>query len=287
MFSASPMMKRVHFLACALALLAGCGKQQSAELKGVPERIISLAPDITETVYILGLGDKLAGATTYCLWPEAAKGVPRVGGFGQYNFEAIVSLKPDLVLLHHKYDSEKSRLDDLDIPYLEIRTELMADIMGSIKAVGDTCGAKHEADKLLADMSRQIANARKTSKTPRVLVTFGGDATQVEQIYAFGSDCLHNELLVLAGGTNVVENNLAFSTLSKEAVIRLNPDIIIQLAPGTEAPTTPSKAWEDFASVNAVQNNQIHVLTGDYTCIPGPRFTQILADFQSILEAYE
>ncbi|QBG47750.1 hypothetical protein EGM51_10235 [Verrucomicrobia bacterium S94] len=277
------MMKRFHFLACMFALCAGCSRQPPAGLNSVPKRIISLAPDITESLYLLGLGDRIVGATTYCLWPEEAKQIPRVGGFGQYNFEAIVSLRPDLVILHHNYESEKNRLTDLGIPYLETGTEHMADIIRSIQTIGDACGVAAAAEALTAQIREQIAGIRKPNNAPRVLITFGGDPTQIEQIFAFGADCLHHELLELAGGINVISNKLAFSTLSKEAVIRLNPDIIIQMAPGTEAPENPPETWKDYAGISAVRHNRIYVLTGDYTCIPGPRFTRILSDFKDIL----
>ena len=272
------MIKRVHFL-LALALVAGCGKQPpAAALNGVPERVISLAPDITEIVYALGLGDQLVGATTWCVYPAAAKTVPRVGGFGQYNFEAIVSLQPDLVILHHTYESEKARLDGLGIPYLETRVDHVADIIASIGAVGDVCGAADAAEALKKNINERMLSAMNTKGAPdRVLVTFGGDASDLGQIHAFGADCLHNELLELAGGRNVIESRLAFSTLSKEAVIRLNPDVIIQLAPGTTAPADPRAAWRELASVNAVKHHRVHVLTGDHTCIPGPRFIQTLS----------
>lgn len=282
------MMKRLPLL-LLLFLLAGCGQAPApAKLQSTPERIISLAPDITEIVYALGLGDKLVGATTYCTYPEAAKKLPRTGGFGQYNFEAILSLKPDLVILHWKYEAEKTRLQGLGIPYLETRTEHMEDILSSIQKVGENTDAAAQAEQLTGEMQRKIAAHRTNpEKRPRVLITFGGDATVLDQIYAFGADCLHNELLGIAGGTNVVQNNLAFSTLSKEAVIRLNPDIIIQLAPGTQAPADPSKPWQELPGINAVKNNRIHVLTGDYTCIPGPRFIQILEDFTQIIQNHE
>jgi iron complex transport system substrate-binding protein len=276
------MIKRFHFL--LLLLLVGCGKpEKTARPTAEPQRIISLAPDITEIVYQLGLGDNLVGATTYCTYPEAAKNLPKVGGFGQYNFEAIVSLKPDLVLLHWQSDAEKSRLDGLGIPYLETRTEYIDDILESIRSIGTACGASDAAEAYIAEVNTRISNPWKPETPPRVLITFSGDATQVDQIYAFGSDCLHNELLELAGGTNVVENNLAFSVLSKEAVIRLNPDIIIQLSPGMPQPDDPSNAWKSLSGVNAVKNNRVYVLTGNYTCIPGPRFIQILDDFAGII----
>lgn len=279
------MIKRFHFI-FSLLLLAGCSKEPTPErLTGVPQRIISMAPDITETVFALGLGDKLVGATTYCTYPEAAKRVPRVGGFGQYNFEAIVSLNPDLVILHWKHETEKDRLDGLGIPYLETRSEYMSDIIDSIQKVGNSCGAAAAADTLIHRISALISKHRKPyEERPRVLITFGGDAATLDQIYAFGADCLHNELLELAGGTNVVQNRLSFSTLSKEAVIRLNPDIIIHLAPGTETPTAATAAWQELSGINAVKNNRIHVLTGDHTCIPGPRFIEIYEDFIRVIQ---
>ncbi|WP_168442354.1 ABC transporter substrate-binding protein [Pontiella desulfatans] len=243
-----------------------------------------MAPDITETVHALGLGDKLMGATTYCTYPDAAKTVPRVGGFGQFNFEAIVTLKPDLVILHEGYENEKSRLDGLGIRYLATKTRSVADITESIRKVGMACGAEAEVEKRIGEINARIAGYRKTSgDAPRVLITFGGDASSIDQIHAFGTECLHNELLEIAGGKNVVEGHLPFSTLSKEAAIRLNPDIIIQLAPGTEAPADPTKAWQGMAGINAVKNHRIHVLTGDHTCIPGPRFIQTLDDFAEII----
>lgn len=266
-------------------LLAGCSKQPTVEMQAdIPQRIISLAPDITEIIYALDLGEKLVGATAYCSYPDAAKKVPRVGGFGQFNFEAMVSLKPDLVILHWKYEAEKTRLQGLGIPYLETHTEHMEDIISSIQKVGEACGANAKADQLINDIHTRISNHRKIQKErPRVLITFGGDAAALDQIYAFGADSLHNELLEIAGGTNVVQNNLSFSTLSKEAVIRLNPDIIIQLAPGMETSEDPSKPWKELHGINAVQHNRIYVLTGDHTCIPGPRFIQILDDFAEII----
>ena len=97
----------------------GCGKPaQPAVLEHPPERIISLAPNITETIYALDLGDKLVGATTYCTYPEAARAVPRIGGFGQFNYEAIVAARPDLVILHKEYETDKALLQGLGIPYL-------------------------------------------------------------------------------------------------------------------------------------------------------------------------
>jgi iron complex transport system substrate-binding protein len=279
------MMKRISFLH-ALAILAGCGKPAApAGRPSIPERIVSMAPNITETIYALGLGDKLVGATTFCTYPEAARSVPRIGGFGQFNFEAIVALRPDLVILHREYDAEQKRLDGLGIPHLETGSYFIGDILETIRAIGSACGAEGAGQELADQLNARVSQLRKhIEKPPRVLITFGGSAgDEIEQIHAFGTECIHNELLEIAGGENVVRTRLPYSILSREAVLRLNPDIIIQLAPGQEAVGDPSNAWKKMADVAAVRNGQVYLLTGDYTCIPGPRFIQTLEDFSRII----
>ena len=265
-------------------LFCGCGKPtQPAVLDYPPERIISLAPNITEVVCALGLGDKLVGATTHCTYPEAARMIPRIGGFGQFNYEAIVSLEPDLVILHKEYETDKTRLEGLGIPYLATGTYFIADILETILSIGETCGAQEQAKDLVDELEARIAGLQAASTNhPRVLITFGIGETA--PIQALGPECIHNELLEIAGGRNVIEGRLPFTALSREAVLRLNPDIIIVLAPELEQTEGLPEQWEKLGAVNAVKNNQIHLLTGDYTCIPGPRFIQTLEDFSKIIK---
>jgi iron complex transport system substrate-binding protein len=274
----------LKIMVASMVLLGGCGKPvPSSALKSPPERIVSLAPNITETIYALGLGDKLVGDTSFCCYPQAACAVSKVGGFGQFNYEAIVALRPDLVILHKEYDIEKARLATLGIPVLETGSYFVADILETIRAIGKACDADAEATELIENLKTRMANVRKKAgqgKRPRVLLTFGsGDLGTIQ---AFGSACIHSELLRIAGGQNVIEQKLPFVTLSREVVIRLNPDIIIELAPEQPEGTPPSTYWEKLGTVNAVKNHRIYLLTGDYTCIPGPRFIQTLDDFAEI-----
>lgn len=283
------MIKRLPFL-LALALLNGCGKPAPpAPPTTDVERIVSLAPNITETIYALGLGDKLVGTTLYCTYPAAARSLPKIGGFGQINYEAVVALKPDLVILHKEWDTEKARLTGLGIPTLETGSYFIADILKSITDIGNACGAPERAAKLIQALESRIDEIRLVghpavagqSAQPGVLILFGSDSTGPFQ--AFGPACIHTEILAIAGGQNVVEGALPFATLSREAVIRLNPDIIIVLAPELETADGYSRDWGKLGSVSAVQHNRIHILTADYTCIPGPRFIQTLEDFSGIV----
>ena len=263
----------------SILLLAGCDKpKHPATPTHPPQRIISLAPNITETIYALGLGNKLVGDTPYCLYPPAARALPKVGGFGSFNYEAIVWLHPDLVILHKEYDVEKERLAELGIPTLETGTYFIADILETIQSIGKACNAEKQAAKLIQRLEKRIAEVRtKRGETtpPRVLLLFGNNS---QTLQAFGPNCIHNELLKIAGGQNVIETKLPFATLSRETIIRLNPDLIIQLAPGTKIKSEPK---------NTFTSCPIYLLTNDYTCIPGPRFIQTLEDLARIIKQNE
>ena len=101
--------------------------------------------------------------------------------------------------------------------------------------------------------------------------------------HAFGASCIHSELLGLAGADNVVADSRPSVTLSREAVIRLNPELIIELSAGG-----PTNHWQELSSVDAVQHNRIYVLDGSYTTIPSPRcLMQTLTDFSRIIRQNE
>ena len=271
-----------NILALALLLLSGCDKPPELASPGhPPERIISLAPNITDTLHDLGLGNRLVGISRFSE-TDSVSDLPVVGDFMNINYEAVISLQPDLVVLEKSSDDQKARLENLGIPYLETGSLTIGEILDSIRQIGAVCEVEEQAAELTAQLEQQIDAARNTpSYRPRTLITFGefSNSSKVEQVYAFGADCLHSEMLAIAGGDNVVSNTNPSVTLSREAIMRLNPELIIELTIGG-----PSNQWENLSSVDAVQNDQIHVLDGPYTCIPSPGcFIKTLGDFSRII----
>jgi iron complex transport system substrate-binding protein len=284
------MIKPLTFL-FLLTLSFGCDKpSQSALLSQPPERIISMAPSVTETLYALDLQDRLMAVSTYCTYPEAAQHLPKIGDYGNYNFEAIVSLNPDLVILLEEFDAEKIRLTGLGIPYLETGTYFIADILESIKAIGETCDVEDRSQKLIQQLESRMDTLTKNEiNPPRTLLVFNRqpESGEVKQIHAFGTACLHNELLEMAGGKNVVEGKLPFAILSREAIMRLNPDVIIELSALEAPPHNPTAPWASLSSVNAIRDNRIKVISGTQSFIPGPRFIETLEDIEIALQEEE
>jgi iron complex transport system substrate-binding protein len=278
------MIKRI--LSLSLILLLGCGKPAAPPVVDhPPARIISLAPNITDTLQDLGLEKRLVGISRFSSGEEKSD-LPVVGDFMNINYEAVISLHPDLVVLEKSSDDQKARLENLGIPYLETGSLTIGDILASIRQIGEVCEVEEQATELIARLERKIDAARNTpSHRPRTLITFGEftNPSKVEQVYAFGAGCLHSEMLAIAGGDNVVSDTRPSVTLSREAVMRLNPELIIELTIGG-----PTNHWDNLSSVDAVQNGRIHVLDGPYTCIPSPScFIKTLEDVSAIIRETE
>ena len=272
------MIKR--FLSLLFILLLGCGKPAAPPaVDQPPERIISLAPNITDTLHDLGLGNRLVGISRFS---ESVSDLPVVGDFMNINYEAVVSLQPDLVVLEKSSDDQKARLENLGIAYLETGSLTIGDILDSIHSIGEVCKVEKQADELIERLERQISAARNTPEhRPRTLLTFSdfSNHEKIEQVYAFGAACIHSELLGNAGADNVVTDSRPSVTLSREAIIRLNPELIIELAAGG-----PTNHWENLSSVDAVKHHRVHVLNGAYTTIPSPGFLmRTLTDFSQII----
>ena len=122
-----------HILALLLLLLLGCGKPTAPSNTGhPPERIISLAPNITDTLHDLGLGNRLVGISRFSNGQETSD-LPVVGDFMNINYEAVVALQPDLVVLEKSSDDQKARLENLGIPYLETGSLTIGEILTSIR----------------------------------------------------------------------------------------------------------------------------------------------------------
>ena len=126
-------------------------------------RLISMAPSITEIVFQLGISDNLVGVTKFCNYPKEAKLISKVGGFLDPNLEAIISLKPDLVLLLEAENDVKLKLDSLKIKSISVEHKTIAGILSSIKKLGKSLGRSEQADKILLDISCLLY----TSPSPR------------------------------------------------------------------------------------------------------------------------
>lgn len=256
-------------------------------------RIVSMSPGVTETLFALGLGAAVVGVTRYCDYPPEVRTRARVGGFYDPNYEAIVSLKPDLVVLVASNRSLSENLEKLDIKTLVVENDRIEDICRSIETIGRFCGAVPAADRLLAKI-RQRMDAVKTNTVglPRPGVMISVDrstgTTFFNEVYVAGKNNFYDELIALAGGINVCgAQNIRYPVLSAEGIIRLNPEVIIDIMSDYEKRGLKiadiRDEWNRFCSVSAVKNRRVYVFGEHFTAIPGPRFVLTLEALAKVL----
>ncbi|NLL37528.1 MAG: ABC transporter substrate-binding protein, partial [Fretibacterium sp.] len=270
-----------------------------------PSHIVSLSPAGTEILFMLGLGERLAGVTEFCDYPPEALKKPRLGGFTEVNLESLVSSGTDLLVLQdiHRHDLAP-KLDSLGIPYYILSQESTEDVCKGILELGELCGAAARArDEVLQIRARLEAVKRRVEGLvrPRVLICVSRELTlnHLETLYVAGaSGNFYNELLQLAGGVNAVETDASYLKVSQEGVMKLNPDVILDLV-GEQAyyhaPSSPEELdrvfdddyllapWLRMTNVKAVQEGRVHLLRGTVFLRPGPRLPQIVEAFAQCL----
>lgn len=256
-------------------------------------RIISLAPSITETLFALGLGDRVVGVTTYCKFPVQAKSIEKVGGYVDANLEKIATLKPDLVILQKEHERQKLFLSKSGIRTVTVNYGTVAGVCSSFANIGRACGVQNRADSLIALFDTELRIDPDLSRRPGILICIGRDnpgSGGVRSIYAAGAGSFYNTLIEAAGGKNVFSDSVPqYPKLSREGLLTLAPDIIVDIAPsmGDYNCEELKKDWLSATMVPAVRSGQVYCLSGDYTTIPGPRVLHLKADLQELIKEAE
>ena len=252
-----------------------------------PQRIISLSPGITEILFALGLGEQIVGVTNYCVYPEKAKSIPRIGSLLNPSHETIITLKPDLIIHQPKKFKIETIVEKLGIWNLSISMLSLEEIFSSIKAIGLATQRKNAADRLIQSMKEKIDFHRKRLaqvSQKSVLLILGISNDSMRDLYGVGPETYLGEMLALAGGRNILEDvKTQYPKISKEFIIYESPEIIIEVGPkdilSREASKKRRQEWKRFSTIRAVKTQNIHFIGTDYVLIPGPRLVNIIDDF--------
>jgi iron complex transport system substrate-binding protein len=258
----------------------------------MPQRIISLAPSITETLFALGCGSRVVGVSSYCTYPPRATRLPTVGAYLDPNFEAMLRLKPDLVILMREASKVEQMLQANGIRTLGIDNHDIPAIIESFRGIGSACGCQAAADSLVSATMRALADTVSGGARPRIMICVGrGDigSGAVSQAFFAGPRTFYEGLMRAAGGANAITDSLvAYPALSGEGIIRSSPDIVIDLVVDTGGVSQNRIVadWGQYTFLPAVRSARVYCLTGEYVTIPGPRISLILGDFKRIVAQY-
>lgn len=274
----------------------GCGTEDPfpASAAATPERIVSMSPALTETLFALGVGDRVVGVTRFCLYPEEALELPKVGGYLDPNWEAIVALEPDLVVLMESHAEAERRLDRLGIRTLRVNQQKVADILLSFQQLAGACGAPNRGDALRVEVEQSLERIRTTvagRPKSRVIVSVGRQpgSGRLATVWAAGPGTFLDDALRLAGGVNVVPGGIAgaYPEISTEGLLQLDPDDILDVIPELEAGGMDVGValadWQGLRSLRAVREGRVHVLGRHNLSIPGPRIAEVVEAFARAL----
>ena len=282
---------------CALsALSASCSRapkpDPAARGANLPSRIVSLSPGATEIMFALGLDSEIAGVTNYCNYPPEAAAKPRVGGLYDLNFEALISLNPDLVILTPATSDIAKELDRMGYRTLITPNDTFNDVVASVISIGAAVGRTEEAAALADKMTSALEDARAASASKKpvsVMVVVDRAPGSLQGLYVAGKGSYFTELLDASGGKNIFDDSsIYYPQPSLEEIISRNPALIIETRLGENLSEADIRRivsdWKALGDVDAVKNNRILIWTEDYVARPGPRLVLLLDKFRRAVD---
>jgi iron complex transport system substrate-binding protein len=275
-------LKKIFILCFFLCLSLGLIARPAHAGEAPPRKIVSLAPSVTETLFALGLGDRLVGVTTYCDYPAEAKKLPKVGDFMNPSLEAVLAKKPDLVLgVTGATDPVKAKeMERLGLKVVLVSVSNLKDILASARSIADLLGNGKAGEKLAAKIAAQVEEVKKkVSPAPRrsVLLVVG-----FQPLIAVGGKNFIDELITLGGGENIAGGAAQpWLNVPDELVVARAPQVIIEAGMGSERES--GKRWSDLKSVPAVRERRIYSYPSDKILRPGPRFGEALVEIARLI----
>jgi len=257
----------------------------------VYKRIISTSPSLTEILFAIGAGEYVKGVTTYCLYPETAKKLPKIGSAFNLDYEKIFREKADLVLLSKLSNTDtETKLKKLNISLKTIAHENLDDILNSILTIGKLTGKETEAKNLHRKLTKEINKYSMASDGHKVMFVIGStiSSNKIKNLYLAGDKTFYHDILLKLGLDNVIKkSSAAYPLVSGERIYKYNPDIIIHVMPEgrhKDKIDQLKKAWLNYDMIEAVKKNRIYFFSGDYYMLPGPRIIKAMSSFREALD---
>ena len=252
----------------------GIGRQ--VVLDQTPRRIVALAPSVTETLYFLGLGDRVVGVTRFSAYPPEAAQKPKVGSYVNLNPERIIGLTPDLIIgtADGNPPAVIRLLERAGIPVFVLNPRNIRQVIESLVRVGELCGVRERALVLADGLTRRVdAIVAKTADRAKPVVFL---QVNLKPIMAANGNTFLNDLIRLAGGVNMTRDEpVTYPRIGLEAVIRGRPEVILISSMDRDgAFEAARRQWLNWTLIPAVKHGRVHLVDSDLTDRPSPRIVR-------------
>lgn len=248
----------------------GAGRRVRVPLRA--ERIITLAPNLTEIVYAIGAGPRLVGNTTYCDYPAQAKEVAKVGDTLQPSVERIIALRPQLILVStaSQLEAFTKQLDEQNIAVYITDPRDLEGVFQSIQAIGELLDEKERAVSLVATLRERAGSVEELARKEKPPTVFY--QLSAEPLYTAGRDSFITDLVRRAGGVSVTADVPgAWPRYSDEAALAARPEVVIMATGDSMGAQANAEVAQALKRSPAVINNRVYKINGDYLSRPGPR----------------
>lgn len=245
------------------------------------ERVVSLAPNLTESIFAVGAGDRLVGVTTFCNYPEDANKIQKIGDTMNPNMEAIIALKPQIVFVSTASQIENftKTLEQQNITVFVTAPKDLNGVLANLRQLGDIFGTTERTTILLNELQEKILAVDEQVRDKPQVKTF----VQIskEPLFTIGKDSFLTEIIERGGGISVTKTvETAYPKLSKETALALNPEaIILSESPDNLEPN------DVFKNSNAVKNKKIFKINADLLSRPSPRLFDALEQIANALHS--
>jgi iron complex transport system substrate-binding protein len=264
--------------ACTIALSAHAAitvrddDGKPVTLQKPAQRVIAMAPHVTELLFAAGGGDKIVGAVNYSDYPEAAKKIPNIGDNRQVDMERVAELKPDLIVIwmHGSSERQIETLRQLGIPLFHSEPKKLAEIPDSLERLGQLLGTEAVANKAAAELRDKLASlTAQYSKRPPVRVFY-----QIwdKPLYTLSGSHIISDAMRVCGGENVFASmKVTAPVVDVEGVLREDPEAVFATA---EKNYGGVNLWRPYKSMLAVRNDNLFTVDGHLLNRAGPRMIQ-------------
>lgn len=246
------------------------------DLQGPPRRIVSLAPNITEILFRLGLDEEIVGVSLHCNYPEKAKTRPPVGSYIRLDFERILSLRPDLVIATGAGNTREmvKRLEAFGLPVYVVFPKDFDGVLQSILNVGQVVKREKEAAEVVSDMRKRKERIREVTEglpRPRVFLQVGE-----APIVTVGKGSFGNDLIRLAGGENIAgQEKQMYPRIGIEEILKRAPEVILVSSMNPDGDYEKViREWKRWKTIPAVKRNRVHLIDSDLVDRPAPRIIE-------------
>ncbi len=288
------ILKKIFFISTFVFFLTSCGKENKLVQSGIsvkddlgsihnfnkiPQRIITLAPNLTEMIYSLGLEQKLVGNTLYCDYPEASKNIEKVGNLLSVNFEKIVTLKPDLVFITVEGNTKETydKFHQLGIKIFVSNPRNYLGIKKTYTDLGKIFQVEERAKNKIAIWDSTVERISESSK--QFAVKSAMFVIDLKPLIVAGKNTFLNEFLQMCGLKNTAEDSrVNYPMFSREEILKRNPDYIIYPTGRDNDIVKIKSAYPEWSRIKAVKNNNVIFVDWNLYSRPGPRFAEAVND---------